>query len=78
MKVKIFAIIRKSHSVDSLCLVFGQTLFVRLATQRCLTNTTLDENRDLKIPRFRCTGTGKLPVAVHVKSDGKINLSYPD
>ena len=35
-------------------------------------------NRDLKIPRFRCTGTGKLPVAVHVISGGRFNLSYQD
>ena len=32
--------------------------------------------RDLKIPRFRSTGTGKLPVAVHVIGGGKFNLSY--
>ena len=35
-----------------------------------------NDNRDLKIPRFRCMGTGKLPVAVHVISGGKFNLSY--
>ena len=33
--------------------------------------------RDLKIPGFWSTGKGKLPVAVHMISGGKFNLSYP-
>ena len=44
----------------------------RLRAGKPLNDIDLDKDiRDLKIPRFQCTGTGKLPVAVHVISGGK-------
>ena len=44
--VEIWAIMRqKNRSVDSLCLVFGQTLFSAFSYPTlCLTNTVLDES----------------------------------